>query len=280
MKKLLVGLVGLGIVGWSQPSPMILQNGWLAGSVVPSSCSSGNSPTFYSSANVLYDCLNGRYVARANGMDVTVFGADPQGIKDSTSAIKDALIAAGPAGTTFFPAGTYKTTSTIPIVGCDNGLKGGPTIIGPSAVIKATGSGYPILTLGTSTTSLCQASINFGVLYGLGNAITIDGILAQSVFQSSITFRMLSNLRYGVHVLTPATNGLAADNRFSVLSIGNTATAIYFDPASNTGNNEEGNWFDTAVFACHTGISTHAAAGSSNDDFNVFKIGRASCRER
>src|ERR1035437_5847574 len=68
MRKLFVGLVGLVIVGWGQPSPMILQNGWLAGTIVPNSCSSGNSPTFYSSTNVLYDCLGGVYVARTNGL--------------------------------------------------------------------------------------------------------------------------------------------------------------------------------------------------------------------
>lgn len=45
--------------------------------------------------------------------NVLDYGADLTGLTDSTQAIENAIIAAGDGGAVFFPAGTYKTTSTI-----------------------------------------------------------------------------------------------------------------------------------------------------------------------
>ena len=73
MKKGLIGICLFVIscgVGWSQPVPQTLANGWLNGTVVPSICSSGNSQVFYlttGSTNQLYDCINNVYVLRASG---------------------------------------------------------------------------------------------------------------------------------------------------------------------------------------------------------------------
>jgi hypothetical protein len=71
MRKLLllVGISMISVVGWGQVQPQLLENGWLTGTVVPSSCKVGNSPTFLlaGSPGALYDCINGSYVIRANG---------------------------------------------------------------------------------------------------------------------------------------------------------------------------------------------------------------------
>jgi hypothetical protein len=65
MKKfiLLVGLVvGLCVLVVSQPSPSLLPNGWLTGTVLPLTCSSGTSPYFYNQVNSLvYSCVANLY---------------------------------------------------------------------------------------------------------------------------------------------------------------------------------------------------------------------------
>jgi hypothetical protein len=67
----------------AQTTPVQLANGWMGGTVVPTSCSSGNSRDFYNPAtNMLFRCIgnvyqNGTYLATsanlsAQGADVTL----------------------------------------------------------------------------------------------------------------------------------------------------------------------------------------------------------------
>lgn len=52
------------MLGYSQPNTT-LANGWLAGVTTPSSCSSGNSPTYYNYRTFqVFDCVNNIYVLR------------------------------------------------------------------------------------------------------------------------------------------------------------------------------------------------------------------------
>lgn len=77
-------ILSISGIGYSQPNTT-LANGWLAGVTTPSSCSSGNSPTYYNyRLFVLYDCVNNVYVARGAGsgggagvLTVVAFTATP-----------------------------------------------------------------------------------------------------------------------------------------------------------------------------------------------------------
>lgn len=48
-----------------------------------------------------------------NAFDVVSYGADPTGSADSTTAIQDAINAAGMTGRVYLPAGTYKTSAAL-----------------------------------------------------------------------------------------------------------------------------------------------------------------------
>jgi hypothetical protein len=58
--------------------PLLLENGWLSGTVVPSRCDCGISPPFYNIANgVLYACMNEIYVPLIGGTGGPVTNLGP-----------------------------------------------------------------------------------------------------------------------------------------------------------------------------------------------------------
>lgn len=79
MKKTINILVVVCLLGANTLSPILLaqppvtlQNGWIAGNTVPSSCKSGASATFYNwSTFALYDCVNNVYQIRSTGAAFT-----------------------------------------------------------------------------------------------------------------------------------------------------------------------------------------------------------------
>lgn len=61
-------------------------------------------------------------LARLGYLDVTLYGADPTGVEDSTAAIQDAINDAyAHEMATFFPSGTYRVSDTLHMLRCQDG---------------------------------------------------------------------------------------------------------------------------------------------------------------
>jgi hypothetical protein len=155
----LVLLVGIGM-GWSQTQPQLLENGWITGSIVPSSCSSGNSPSFLlaSSNGVLYDCINGIYVARNNNnaqsFSTTNFNHSPTTTFGLQEAVNAACAVGG--GTVVIPVGSYILQSTVH-VNCNNITiqgGGGGTCCGIGTWITRTGDFGDSIVLGSVSSAV------------------------------------------------------------------------------------------------------------------------------
>lgn len=87
--------------------------------------------TFTPSTNTLFT-FNGQFKGPDPWADVTAWGADPTGSADSTTAIQNAINSFNntiQGGTVFFPAGTYKISSTL-------------TVTVHSLTLLGVGSGY------------------------------------------------------------------------------------------------------------------------------------------
>lgn len=79
--------------------------------------------------------------------NVLDYGADPTGTNPSTTAIQNAIAAAGDGGSVFFPAGTYKTTDTIN--GSNRTLFG----VGDASIIRPTAAVTTCILLNNTTNS-------------------------------------------------------------------------------------------------------------------------------
>lgn len=110
---------------------------------------------------------------------VNVYGADPTGVADSTTAIQNALNAASVGSVVYLPPGTYKTTTVLTI-------PTGVSLCGDSRTMAYPGGDYgiggvplqgAIIRPASSVTAAIQFASNASVQYGNQSLrrITIDG---------------------------------------------------------------------------------------------------------
>jgi Pectate lyase superfamily protein len=106
--------------------------------------SEGTTPVAHTAGFAIFQVVSaGGYqqLSRTDWLNpVTMFGADPTGTADSTTAINNALTAAPLGGTVYLPAGTYKTTA--------------PLVIPPQVTLLGPGSWH----LDTSTCEILPAA--------------------------------------------------------------------------------------------------------------------------
>lgn len=117
MKKLIGGLI-LVSVAMAQQVPILLPNGWLSGTVIPSSCSSGVSPDFYYvNSQALYTCLGNIYVANATGSTIahttsTLKGDGSGNAVAVTGTGTNCVLVNGSSGACGSGSGTVTTTGS------------------------------------------------------------------------------------------------------------------------------------------------------------------------
>jgi len=148
-------------------------------------------------------------------IDVTTYGATGDGVTDDRVAIASA-VAAIPSGggVLYFPAGTYITTSSSPLLSITD--KNGVTIVGQGAsvsILKQLGTGNVVDLLGTSeivNTIFQHLSVN-------GNNAAAKGIITQNMKDGIIQFCTISGcLNHAIDVTGADTlNGLVYRCRIS-----------------------------------------------------------------
>ena len=145
------GELGSGAPVWATISADILPGS-------PGQTLTTNSSSATEWANAPVDWLN----------VVTMFGADPTGVADSTTAIQNAINAVpSNGGVVYLPAGTYKVSSTLTYTGLYGCIRGDGRW---ATTISFTGTGDCLRIYNTSTT---------GLLTGGGvRDLTIDGTSA------------------------------------------------------------------------------------------------------
>lgn len=142
------------------PTPILTLVGWLAGTIVPPSCSSGNSPDFYNEATgQLFTCAGNVYVP------VTGSGGTPISGGISTQSV---VTGSRSFGTVF-----QNTTGKAMFVNVWSGPLGGS----PSNTLEAlTDASNPPTTVVNHTLTTDQQSIGFWVLPGNFYEVTSDNI--------------------------------------------------------------------------------------------------------
>lgn len=124
-----------------------------------------------------------RYAGAAGWYGVVAYGADPTGAADSTTAIQNAINAAVAAGggTVYFPAGTYKVSSTLSINIAGVTLQGDGIWV---TVIKYTGSSDCIRMFSTTQyTSGFGGGVKGLMVDGTSAAAGAAGIHAGDIYQ-------------------------------------------------------------------------------------------------
>ena len=124
MKKRLIGSLMLFCGSLVAQAPYLLPNGWLAGTVIPSSCKTGQDPAFYNtSTSILYECLGNSYVTSVGpgtGTVTSVGLATPgyYAVSGSPVTTNGTLTVASATGLTSHQViGTCGTATTIGLCG-------------------------------------------------------------------------------------------------------------------------------------------------------------------
>jgi hypothetical protein len=108
--------------------------------------------------------------------NVLRYGADPANVADSTTAIKNALLAMNGVGVVYFPAGTYKVTALITL-GSNNALQGAGYLITNIVTTSATAGIFsaPV----NSYWRITDLYFNASVTQTAGAFLTTAGITGQ-----------------------------------------------------------------------------------------------------
>lgn len=226
---------------------------------------------------------------------VVSFGADPTGVADSTTAIQNAINAAGAAngGYVFFPAGTFKISATL-VIG--NGTTTLPSSIngitlqcsGPDPIFSAIQTGTRLLWAGSVGGTMLQfkgAGAGGGILGGL----TIDGAGTAAIGLDllhwcsgqfpALDIRRCTGTYLQLRSQTvPDVTGGCRDNTFGIYTtdtVPSGAIGLSLDALSTTTSTEGNNFLVIDMPMSGTG-ATGIFLGFA--DFNLFHNCDLSCQ--
>lgn len=192
---------------------------------------------------------------------VTMFGADPTGESDSTSAIQAALTAVPASGATvYLPAGTYSTSAALTI-GSNTTLAGA----GPESTVITQSSTTANGISGTDVSYVAIRDLGLsGPGSGSGNGISIAPSANPNVScidLCDVTVTSFGNT--GVHLDTPIVSALrrvvAASNGGDGFQFSNTVdtpTSLVLDACYANTNAASGYEFDSAAYCALNGCAS------------------------
>jgi hypothetical protein len=157
-----------------------------------------------------------------------VYGADPTGSADSTSALQACFDAAATAGTTAYAQGTFKITSTVTI-------KGNTDLRNATINYTPGGAGGVAIQVGDPASILTRVSVNLPKLI---NTKKISTGWAQTGVSGSVGVKV-SNC-YTCFVTAPHVQGFETGLRIGGYGNGTSYTAIHLGHLDNNKINE--NW--------------------------------------
>lgn len=209
-----------------------------------------------------------------SALNVVKFGADPEGIKDSTQAITDCILAAANnCANVYFPSGTYKISTIYLTREMSNVRLFGPTAVSSytstlCAKLKGTSSGPMFTNYGTMhVDGIVFENLLFDGDVKADVGLYLDGTLNTKVINCWFHYFKANGAGIrGGGVLYPriigctfdaATNGYAVD--FQKIYASNSST--YY------GSN--GGWFLLNQVCSHYGFR---ASGDNHIDYNSFEI--------
>lgn len=226
-------------------------------------------------------------------VNVLDFGADPTGTLDSTTAIQNAINAVGAGGYVYFPAGTFKISSTIVIgngtttvVSSINGVT--LQCSGPDPIFSSIQTGTRFLWAGAAGGTMLQfkgAGAGGGILGGLtidGNnsaAVGLDLLHWCSAQFPALDIRRCTGKYLQLRTQTvPDVTGGCRDNTFGIYTTDTVpagATGLSLDALSTTSSTEGNNFLIIDMPMSGTG-ATGIALGFA--DFNLFHNCDLSCQ--
>ena len=190
-------------------------------------------------ATVVNDASGGSLVTPV--FNVRTYGATGNGSTDDTAAInlaKAALLAASSTGgTLYFPAGTYKTTSTLQfgVAAAQSNVR----IVGdgPNSIIKPTGafSTTPVIEFrDCNYWSVTDIKVDASARTGSGDNILVDGCS----YGYCTNATLVNSTRYGINITqvsgaSPSTYNTVNVNVFSGNTTANTNISAYPNSAYN-----------------------------------------------